>query len=420
LVRIELHNWERSARNADCADPSAPNRKRPIRRFGYNENVKANLPPPWLWPRAAYVHVPFCAHHCGYCDFAVVAGQDYQMDLYLEALSCELATLGQPQVVQTLFLGGGTPTYLDCSRLERLLADVTRWLPLNSGHEFTVESNPNTLDKDKIALLAAHGVNRVSLGAQSFHPRLLRTLERDHQPHEAERAIAWAKDRIDHVSLDLIFGIPGQTPAEWHEDLTRALALQPDHLSTYGLTYEKGTRLWKQRERGDVKPLNEEAELELYAHALDLLAGAGFEHYEISNHARPGRRCRHNQVYWANHAYFGFGLGAARYVHGRREVNVRNLSEYIRRGLAGEPLVFQSEELDPHERARETMAMQLRRSEGIERPAFQEQTGFDLNALAGPALARHVELGLLQDDGNRVALTRHGKFVADSLIENLL
>jgi oxygen-independent coproporphyrinogen-3 oxidase len=366
------------------------------------------------------VHVPFCAHHCGYCDFAVVTGKDHQIDLYLEALAFELSTLGHPQAVQTLFLGGGTPTYLDCSRLERLLQNLTRWLPLAPGHEFTVESNPNTLDRDKIAVLAAYGVNRVSLGAQSFHPHLLRRLERDHYPHEVAQAVAWAKERIGQVSLDLIFGVPGQTRGEWHEDLKRALALQPDHLSTYGLTYEKGTRLWKQRERGDAKALTEEAELDLYAHGLDFLAAAGFEHYEISNHARPGGRCRHNQVYWANHAYFGFGLGAARYVRGRRELNVRNLPAYLRRALAGEPVTFQWEELAPQERAWETMAVQLRRVEGIERPPFQHQTGFDLDGLAGPALTRHVKWGLLQDDGVRVALTRQGKFVADRVIEELL
>jgi oxygen-independent coproporphyrinogen-3 oxidase len=364
--------------------------------------------------------VPFCAHHCGYCDFAVVTGLDQQIDLYLEALACELATLGRPQKVETLFLGGGTPTYLDASRLNRLLADVTRWLPLAPDHEFSVEANPNTLDREKITVLAAHGVTRVSLGAQSFHPHLLRVLERDHGPEEVGRAVAWVKERIDHLSLDLIFGVPGQTLAEWHQDLTSALALEPDHLSTYGLTYEKGTRLWKQRERGVVQALAEEAELELYAHALDVLAEAGFEHYEISNHARPGRRSRHNQVYWANHAYFGFGLGAARYVQGRRELNVRSLPEYLRRTLAGEPAAWQSESLAPEERARETMAVQLRRAEGIHRPAFREQTGFDLDALAGPSVVRHVELGLLRDDGLSVSLTRQGKFVADRVIENLL
>ena len=376
--------------------------------------------PPWLWPRAAYIHVPFCAHHCGYCDFAVVAGQDQRTDLYLKALAAELATLGEPQQVQTLFLGGGTPTHLSPRELQRLLGDVTHWLPLAPGGEFSVEANPGTLDADKVAVLADHGINRVSLGAQSFHPRVLRVLERQHAPADVSRAVERVRARIAQVSLDLIFAVPGQTQAEWQRDLDQALALQPDHLSTYGLTYEKGTRLWKQRQRHEFQPLQEEAELALYVQGIDTLEAAGFEHYEISSFARPGRRCRHNQVYWANEAYFGFGMGAARYVQGRRELNTRDLNSYLRRALAGQSVTFQSEVLPPEERARETLAVQLRRAEGIDRPSFREQTGFDLDALAGAALQRHVELGLLVDDGAGVYLTRRGKYVADALIAELL
>jgi oxygen-independent coproporphyrinogen-3 oxidase len=376
--------------------------------------------PPWLWPRAAYVHVPFCAHRCGYCDFAIAVGQDNFIEPYLDALAAELATLGRPQPVQTLFLGGGTPTHLSAPQLDRLLRDVTHWLPPQPGHEFTIEANPGTLDADKIAVLAQHGVTRVSLGAQSFHSHQLRVLERDHAPEEVTRAVARVRERIAEVSLDLIFGIPGQTLDDWRADLDWALALGPDHVSTYGLTYEKGTPLWKQRERGEVRPLDEDAELALYAHAIDTLAAAGFEHYEISNFARPDRRSRHNQVYWANEAYFGFGMGAARYVLGRRELNTRDLRAYIRRALAGESVVFQSEELPPVERARETMAVQLRRAEGIDRPRFREQTGIELDEVAGPAIARHAELGLLDDDGTRVRLTRQGKYVADAVIAGML
>jgi oxygen-independent coproporphyrinogen-3 oxidase len=152
---------------------------------------------------------------------------------------------------------------------------------------------------------------------------------------------------------------------------------------------------------------------------MDVLAGAGFEHYEISNFARPGRRSRHNQVYWANHAYFGFGVGAARYVNGQRDLNTRNLDEYLRRTLAGDPATFQSETLPPEERAWETLAVQLRRCEGIHRRAFAEQSGYDLDRLAGPAIARHVDLGLLDDDGANVRLTRRGKYVADAVIQEI-
>jgi oxygen-independent coproporphyrinogen-3 oxidase len=381
----------------------------------------AGAEPPWRWPRAAYVHVPFCAYHCGYCDFAVVAGQDDRIDDYLAALSAELSTLGTPTLVQTLFLGGGTPTHLSPTQLERLVTQIARWLPLvTDSPEFTVEANPDTLTAEKVAVLADHGVTRISLGAQSFHPHLLRTLDRAHEPAEIPRAVEIARRRIAQVSLDLIFGVPGQTAEEWDADLHRALTLEPDHVSTYGLTYEKGTPLWKLRRQGKLVPLNEDAELALYTTAIDTLGAAGLEHYEISNFARPGKRCRHNETYWANEAYFGFGVGAARYVRGRREVNTRDLNAYLRKARAGEQCAFQSEELDSAERAKETMAVQLRRCDGIDRIAFRTQTGYELGAVAGPTLVRLIEQGYLNDDASRVCLTRQGKYVADAIIERLL
>lgn len=376
--------------------------------------------PPWLIPRAAYVHVPFCAHHCGYCDFAVVAGRDHLADAYLDALAAELSRLGRPRPVETIFLGGGTPTHLSPAQLERLLGLLGEWLPLEGCPEFTVEANPGTLDADKVAVLAGHGVNRLSLGAQSFAPDLLRFLERDHDASQIAHAVALARGAGTQASLDLIFGVPGQTPDGWQRDLETALALAPDHVSTYGLTYEMGTPLWKRRRSGEVIAAGEVDELAMYARAIDVLGAAGFEHYEISNHARPGRRCRHNEVYWANESYLGFGLGAARYVGGRREVNTRDIRTYIRRSLAGESPVAQAEELPPEDRARETLAVQLRRAEGIDRARFRVQTGFDLDALAGEAVARHVALGLLEDTGASVRLTRQGKYVADTVIRNLL
>jgi oxygen-independent coproporphyrinogen III oxidase len=382
--------------------------------------ANANLPP-WLWPRAAYVHVPFCAHHCGYCDFAVAAGQDHLIDRYLDALAAELALLGQPQPVETLFLGGGTPTHLDCRQLERLLGLLRHWFPLTGpAPEFTVEANPDDLTAEPVAVLADHGINRVSLGVQSFQPDLLQTLERRHRAADVPRAVANVRQRIEHISLDLIFGTPGQTLDQWDDDLRQALALAPAHLSTYGLTYEKGTRLWKQQQRGEVRALAEESELALYAHGIDVLAAAGFAHYEISNFARPGCRSRHNQVYWANEAYFGVGVGAARYVHGCRELNSRDLQTYIRRVLAGQPATFQSETLESEERARETLAVQLRRAEGVQRERFREQTGFDLDALAGQKIMYLVEIGHLADDGSSVRLTRQGKYVADAVVAELL
>ncbi|MCE9533360.1 MAG: radical SAM family heme chaperone HemW [Planctomycetes bacterium] len=375
---------------------------------------------PWFNPAAAYLHIPFCAHHCGYCDFAVASGQDHLIDLYVEAIGAELATLNHPAPMQTLFLGGGTPTYLSAEQLERFLQSVRRWLPLETGGEFSIESTPESITPEKMDVLAKFGVTRVSIGVQSFHPHLLPVLDRRHGPEHVGPAVAAVRKHGMQLSLDLIFGVPGQSLDDWRQDLDWALELGSDHLSTYGLTYEKGTPLWKDRERGGVKALDEEAELGMYLLAMDHLAKAGFEHYEISNFARPGHRCRHNEAYWANHAYLGFGLGAARYVQGRREVNTRNLKEYLKRVLAGEPATFQSEELTPEERARETAVVQLRRSDGIFRTSFQQQTGFSLDDLMGQKIIGQTALGLLRDDGERVWMTREGKCVADSLATDWL
>jgi oxygen-independent coproporphyrinogen-3 oxidase len=376
--------------------------------------------PAWLWPRAAYIHVPFCAHHCGYCDFAVAAGQDHLIDLYVEAVAAELAGLGAPAPVDTVFLGGGTPTHLSAAQLDRLLAAVTHWLPLQPGGEFSVEGNPESVTADKVTVLADRGVNRVSLGVQSFRPDLLARLDRAHSPAHVGPALDRVRRRIANVSLDLIFGVPGQSAADWAADLDAALAFDPDHVSTYGLTYETGTRLWKRRRRGEVVPVPEADELAMYELAMDRLPAAGLDQYEVSNFARPGRRCRHNETYWANEAYFGFGVGAARYVHGRRELNRRDTADYVRRVLSGESPTFQSECLPPEESARETAAVQLRRTAGVLRDRYRDQTGFALDDLTAGRVAAYAAEGLLEDDGSAVRLTRRGRCLADALVVKLV
>jgi oxygen-independent coproporphyrinogen-3 oxidase len=301
-----------------------------------------------------------------------------------------------------------------------LLRLTQRWLPHEEAHEFSVEANPSYLDLQKIELLRAFGVNRLSLGVQSFQPRTLQILERDHRPDDVPRVLEFIRPLIPNYSIDLIFGVPEQTLEQWQDDLAKGLALEPAHVATYGLTYEKGTPLWKQRERGQVSALDEETEYQFYTQAIDTLERSGFEHYEISNFARPGSSCRHNQVYWANHAYLGFGVGAARYVNGVRELNTRDTRTYIERLKAGQSPTFQSECLPPRERAIETIAVQLRRAAGIGRDSFREQTGFALDELIGPKIEELVEQDLLRDDGGAVVLTRKGKCLADAVIERLM
>lgn len=382
----------------------------------------ADREPPWEWPRTAYVHVPFCAHKCGYCDFASLAGSDHLADRYLEALERELATLGTPQSLDSLFIGGGTPTRLDHAQLAKLLSLVKRWLPLQSEDaEWTVEANPGTIDREKVKILRDAGVNRVSLGAQSFRPASLTVLERNHEPAEVARAVVLVAPHFRRWSLDLIFGVPGSSLSDWETDLQAALALGPDHLSCYGLSFEKGTRLDAQRRRGEVLPLEDDVEREMFAHTMQRLAAHGFRQYEISNYARPGQESTHNLAYWANDAYFGFGLGAARYVRGVRSINTRDLPAYLKRVEAGADATGPTEQLDPEPRARETAVLMLRRTHlGLQRADFQDRTGFSIDELAADAIERNQRRSWLDDDGQRLLLTTAGKFYADSVCGDFL
>jgi oxygen-independent coproporphyrinogen-3 oxidase len=442
----------------------------------------------WPAPRAAYVHVPFCVHRCGYCNFTVVAGRDDLITAYLDALDTELYALGSPREVDTLFLGGGTPTHLPPESLWRLLATVRHWFPLADGYEFSIEANPADLDAARVEVLAEFGVTRLSLGVQSFRPQKLRLLERDHGPEEIARSFQLARRHVASVSLDLIFGCPGETLADWQSDLQAAInAVQetrrisegapqedrrvsegkpgtgfvncrainaqspsltrratilgepsvPDHVSTYGLTFERGTTFWNRLQHGALARLDEETERMMYAQAIDLLTAAGLEHYEVSNFARPGHRCRHNEVYWAGASYYAAGPGASRYVNGRRETNHRSATTYLRRVLSGQSPVAEWEELSPEDRAREALVLGLRRIAGINLAEFTDRTGYDALALGGPALQRHLEWGLLElasscspsslepkddamgsgpvSDPQFLRLTREGLFVSDSL-----
>lgn len=366
-------------------------------------------------PPAAYIHVPFCAHRCGYCNFTLIAGRDDLISAYLDALDRELTLLESPRPVETLFIGGGTPTHLAPDQLEQLLSIVRRWFLLAAGGEFSIEANPFGFDFDRVKILAEFGVTRLSLGAQSFNAEKLKLLERDHSPAEIARCVELARRRLSSVSLDLIFGTPGETLDVWRRDLASALELTPDHVSTYGLTFERGTTFWSRLAHGRLARLDEELERTMYAVAIDSLGATGYEHYEVSNFARPGQRCRHNEIYWAAEEYFAAGPGAARYIAGRRETNHRSTTSWLKRVLAGESPVAESETLSPEDRAREALVLGLRRMEGIDRREFAARTGFEVDALAGRELARFFELGLCCDRSGRVGLTREGLFVSDAI-----
>lgn len=369
----------------------------------------------WSTPRAAYIHVPFCAHRCGYCNFTLVAGRDELIGPYLSALATELSWLETPRPVDTLFIGGGTPTHLAPRELDRLLALATRWFPLAAGYEFSIEANPVDVDCERTQVLAAHGVNRVSLGAQSFRAEKLRLLERDHSADTVRAAYELLRPAVKGISLDLIFGAPGETLSQWRADIDAALQLAPDHLSTYGLTFELGTAFYGRRARGSLHQLDDDAERLMYEHAIGALVEAGFEHYEVSNFARQGHRCRHNEVYWNAEAYFAAGPGAARYVNGARETNHRSTLAYMRRVQAGKSPVAERESLDQDDRAREALVLGLRRIRGVHLDEFRARFGIPVYALGGAAMEKHLSLRLLRVADGRLQLTRSGLLISDSM-----
>lgn len=374
----------------------------------------------WLPPRSAYIHVPFCRHRCGYCNFTLVAGRDDLVDAYLQAITKELSALSTPHEVDTLYFGGGTPTYLSPLQFQRLGESVLHWHPLADGYEWTVEANPLDINEAMMDTLSSLGVTRLSLGGQSFRAEKLRLLERDHDSPHIVRAVKLAKDARMQVSLDMIFATPGETLDQWAADLDAAIALAPDHVSTYGLTFERGTAFWGRRLRGELIDAGEELERGMYSIAIDRLAAAGYEHYEVSNFARPGCRSRHNQAYWSGAGYLAAGPGAARYVDGIRETNHRSTTTYLNRILAGQSPVAERDELSPDARARELLVFSLRRIDGVSRGEFHAITGCDVDQLVSRPLRKFIDLGMLIDDGDRIRLTRQGLFVSDALWPDLL
>jgi oxygen-independent coproporphyrinogen-3 oxidase len=374
-------------------------------------------------PRSVYIHVPFCAHRCGYCNFTLVAGRLDLAEPYLAAIERELTGIAeprQPHPVDTLFFGGGTPTQLSPSQLVKLIEVVLRWHSPVAGYEFSVEANPADVSPDLVHLLARHGVTRISLGAQSFQSAKLRILERDHQPDDIRRAATLIHESGLQLALDLIFGVPGETTADWQADLDAALALEPDHVSTYGLTFERGTTFWNRLSHGQLARAEEDLERSLYLRAIEQLSAAGLEHYEVSNFARRGRRCRHNEAYWSGEQYDAAGPGATRYVAGVRETNHRSTTTYLKRIQAGQSPVAEREQLGPEDRARELLVFGMRRMAGVQRGWFAARSGFTIDELISPALSRYVDLGMLEDTGTTIRLTREGLLVSDAIWPDFL
>ncbi|MBR5169285.1 MAG: radical SAM family heme chaperone HemW [Muribaculaceae bacterium] len=371
-----------------------------------------------------YVHIPFCASRCSYCDFFSTlrladAGADYVEAVVAEAgLRCgELR--GEP--VRTLYLGGGTPSQLPRPLLERLVQGVRDTFDLSELEEFTIEVNPDDVTPEWCAALTRLGVNRVSMGVQSFEDPILRLIGRRHTAVQAVEAVARLREAgIGNISIDLIFGLPGQTIASWTDSVRQAIALRPQHISAYGLTYEEGTRLWHQRQRGEVVEVPEDQCLEMYGTLVDELQAAGYEHYEISNFALPGYHSRHNSSYWDDTPYLGLGAAAHSYDGCIRRYNPSDLHEYISSIQAGK-MAFVQEKLTQWERYDERVMLGLRTARGVDAERLRQDFGDAAWRHFIDAAQRHIAAGHLKRVGeSRYVLTRDGIMLSDSIIRDLM
>jgi oxygen-independent coproporphyrinogen-3 oxidase len=358
--------------------------------------------------RHLYVHLPFCSHRCGYCDFVTLVGRRDGHGAYVDALLAELDLEGGllAGALETVFLGGGTPTYTDPAELARLLA------ALPDAAEVTVEANPETVTPGLARLLRRSGATRIPLGAQSFQPRLLAVLERRAGPDAVRAAFYHLRDAgFDNISLDLLYGIPGQSASDLALDLAEAIALGPEHLSCYELEAKPGTRFTAAH--GDALARQAEAMEGYFELVVETLAGAGYRWYETANFCRPGRQARHNLGYWLGEDYLGIGIGAVSTVNGLRWKNRPSLAGYLGALAAGSRPPREEEPLEPEVVRRERLMLGLRLDEPI---PFAQVEG----AVDGAALARMEQLGLAERRGGGLALTRRGRFLGGGVTAQLM
>lgn len=341
-----------------------------------------------------YIHVPFCASKCAYCDFYSVTVSNHAA--YLQALEQE-AALHQGAVLDTVFIGGGTPSLLSSTEISTVLAMVSRYFHLQPAAEITLEANPGTVDRDYLHQCRSSGINRLSFGVQSFEPRLLRLLGRRHTAAEAEQAVITAADLgFPHVSLDLIYGIPGQSLADWERTLQAACRLPIDHLSLYSLEVHAETPLGRAVDRGEMLPPDDDLMADMYQLARDLLPEQGLCQYEISNFARLGAACRHNVNYWQNGDYLGLGPAACSYLGGERRCNQADLGEWVTRLVAGSPPPAEGERLNERASMAETVVLGLRLVTGVDGQAFRQRYGQTLEQVFGPTISQLLSAGLLR------------------------
>ena len=369
-----------------------------------------------------YIHIPFCKQRCNYCAFYSTTLYNIR-ERYVDALCKEIAMRKEYAAnapIETIYFGGGTPSTLTLEQLQRICDTIYDVHSVSPTAEVTIECNPDDLTPEFLTQLRRLPFNRISMGVQSFNDTQLKRLGRRHNSDKARQAVRNAREAgYDNISIDLIFALPGSTLSDWEHDLESAIALRPDHLSAYNLTYEEGTPLHSALERGDFTELSEEENVEQFQMLITKLKEAGYRHYEISNFALPGRESRHNSSYWNDTPYIGCGAAAHSYNGTSRQWNIADIQEYIK-GIESNNPNFEIEELTEEERYNDTILTRLRTAKGLPLAWMKERFCEKLYNYMLRSAEKEIALGNLKKENGSLSLTEKGIFISDAVIRELI
>ena len=371
-----------------------------------------------------YLHIPFCLQKCHYCDFISYAGKELSYRDYGQALGKEVSLYKESlrdQPVLSMYIGGGTPSLFSPDQLAEILNGIKGLINLVPDAEITIEANPATVEQSQLEALRQTGINRLSIGAQASQDRLLSAMGRAHNSRDTEKTFRAArKAGFANINLDLIYGLPDQSPEDWQDTLNWAVAMEPEHLAAYGLKLEEGTP-WEDRyQKGLLALPEEETVVTMYQQTIHSLAGAGYVHYEISNFARPGFKSQHNLLYWKNQEYLGFGVAASSHLGRMRWTNTNDLDAYVAKVNSGALPVEEKETLPLRIQMAETVFMGLRLLEGYHPDDFRHRFGVPMQQVYGSQLAKLLAIGLVEINGGRVRLTKQGLPLANEVFREFL
>lgn len=357
--------------------------------------------------KSLYIHIPFCSKKCLYCDFSSFAGIEYLMDDYVDALCTELLFYKDLYKFKTIFVGGGTPTFLNIKNLEKLGEAIGK-LNTDSNVEFTMEANPGTFNLEKLKIMKDMGVNRLSIGVQSYNNNLLKKLGRIHTIEIFKENYKIARNTgFNNINLDLMFGLPSQSLEDWKSTLEKVINLNPEHLSCYSLIIEEGTPFYSMYNDRSKLP-NEEVERDMYNYTLEFLNNNGYGHYEISNFAKQEKQCKHNLVYWELEDYLGCGAAAHSFIDGYRIENISSVKKYIYKIKRGEKPLENIHKNSMKESMEEFMFMGLRKIEGIDKKRFEKVFGIDIHAVYNKTIEKYKKIDLLHENDVNLKLTKKG------------